>query len=144
MRYSISEVESFKHADSELLARLIDNLPKESEENEMEELHFEMNGSHFSVVEVDEDDCVSDGKYENGGTHYQLVEFDKTIKSYPCDESIVAKYNVEIFVGWYRTGSYYTDWYYMYDEPTVYQIQLETVPEQIIPEHQEVVIKPLG
>ena len=144
MRYSISEVESFKHADSELLATLIDNLPKESEENEMEEFYFEMNGLHFSAVEVDEDDCVSGGKYENGGTHYQLVEFDKNIRSYPCDESIVAKYDIEIFVGWYRTGSYYTDWYYMYDEPTIYQIQLETVPERIIPEHQEVKIKLLG
>ena len=87
---------------------------------------------------IAEDNIEDEGKYQNGGTHYQLVSYDPNITNYSSEESITSYYDIEVYIGYYRTGSYYTDWFYTYDIPTIHRIVIEEVAEVIIPAHKEV------
>lgn len=139
--YKLEEVSKFAKASDALIKNVKDNLPSEGENNEMEGFSFEFNGKNYAAIKVDNDEVISEGKYENGGSTYQLVEYDKEIASYPCEKSITAKYDISIYVSWYRTGSYYSDWYYSYDTPIIQRFFIKDVPEQIISAHKEVVLK---
>jgi len=99
------------------------------------ELDFELNGFGYSLCEYEEDDISDEGKYQYGGTTYQLVEFDKSIESYPDGNSTTKEFNLFIYVGFSRSGSYYSDWYYMYDEPTISKVEMKHVERKVIEAH---------
>lgn len=141
--YKLEDALTFTKASDELLKTIKEHLPGKSEYNEIEieGFKFEFRGECYSVTEIEEDDVISEGKYESGGTRYQLVKYDNTVCNYPCDENILEKYDVQIYITWYRTGSYYSDWYYSYDAPTIQRIKIVDVPEVIIPAHQEVKVE---
>jgi len=128
-------------ASEELIELVRESLPDDCTSRNMEVLEFELNGLSYAFCEVKTDEIVSDGKYENGGNTYQLLEFDKTIISYPCTKSITNTYDLLVYVGFSRTGSYYTDWYYEYDKPELQRVKVATVPEEVIPEHDEVCVE---
>lgn len=141
--YNLKDALTFTKASEELIQAIKEYLHGESEDNKVEDLNIQFNGEHYSVIEVEEDDVVSEGKYENGGITYQLIKYDATIYNYPCEENILEKYDIQIYLSWYRTGSYYSDWYYSYDAPILQRIIIKDVPEVVIPAHQEVEIKKL-
>lgn len=138
MKYNVEEALKFKHASDELINAVKLFWSGEDISNEdIEDLEFD--GKHFSLWQVDKDDIISEGKCEFGGEYWQLVEFKPTSITPYCSESnIVAKYNVQIYTGWYRSGSYYSDWYYEYDDAVYSRITLKDVPEVVIPAHKEV------
>jgi len=140
---SLENAKSFKETPEELITLVKENLPKECDTRGMEDFDVELNGRWYVLCEVEEDDIISEGKWESGGTTYQLVEFDKAIESYPCGKSITNEYDLLVYVGFGRSGSYFSDWYYEYDKPELKRIEIEVVPEQVIPEHEEISIKSL-
>jgi len=137
----VEEAKRFKATSEELIKLVKENLPEECSPRYMECIEFEIGNKSYALSEVEEDDVISEGKYEDGGTTYQLVEFDKTIASYPCIKSITGEYDLLVYVGFSRCGSYFSDWEYEYCEPLLQQITIETVPEQIMPEHDEIKVK---
>ena len=141
MRYELKEALKFAHASSELIKELKEHLPyKECEYNlsERNGCNFEFNGEHYDLVEVGEDPIEDEGKYQNGGTYYQLVKYDNNIDPWPSDESILEKYDVQVYLTYYRSGSYFSDWNYNYDLPILEKITIVDIPEVVIPAHQEV------
>lgn len=140
---NLEDVKNFKVTSEELIQKVKESLPNKCTSREMEIFEFDHNGKSFALCEVESDEIVSDGKYENGGNTYQLIEFNKRIVDYPCGESITNEYDLLIYVGFYRTGSFFTEWNYEYDFPVIKRIVTKPVPEQIIPAHDEIYIEKL-
>lgn len=141
MRYELNEALKFAHASDELIEELKKHLPyKECDKNliEYNGCHFKFNDEHYDLVEVGEDPIEDEGKYQNGGTYYQLVKYDNNIDPWPSDESILEKYDVQVYLTYYISGSYFSDWNYNYDLPIIQRITIVDVPEVVIPAHQEV------
>ena len=141
-RYNLDDALKFKHASDELIRELKKYLPNKELEKDPIEYHaygqFEFNEEYYDLILIAEDNIEDEGKYQNGGTHYQLVSYDPNITNYSSEESITSYYDIEVYIGYYRTGSYYTDWFYTYDIPTIHRIVIEEVAEVIIPAHKEV------
>lgn len=142
MTYELNEALKFKHASDELIEALKEHLPNEDmcEYNLIERngCRFVFNNEYYDLIEVGEDPIEDEGKYQNGGTYYQLVKYDNNIEPWPSDESILEKYDVQVYLTYYRSGSYFSDWNYNYDIPTLERITIVDVPEIVIPAHQEV------
>ena len=142
MTYELNEALKFKHASDELIEALKEHLPNEDmcEYNLIERngCRFVFNDEYYDLIEVGEDPIEDEGKYQNGGTYYQLVKYDNNIEPWPSDESILEKYDVQVYLTYYRSGSYFSDWNYNYDIPTLERITIVDVPEIVIPAHQEV------
>lgn len=141
MTYELEEALKFEKASAELIEALNNHFPKgDSEHNfiEYDGLDFEFNGEHYSVIEVGEDPTEDQGKYQYSGIYYQLVKYDPNIASWPCEKNILVKYDVQVYLSYSRTGSYYSEWYYQYEEPKLQLITIVDVPEVVIPAHQEV------
>ena len=142
--YKIEEVKKFAKASDVIIKELKNKFSEygfDSEDASIEELAFNFNGQNFALWNTDSEDWISDGKYESGGENYQLVSFDNSKIKYPCTKNITDYYNVVVNQSISRTGSYYTDWYYSYFEPTVSVLEIVTVAEVVIPEHEDVVYK---
>ena len=145
----VDEVKGFVVPNEDLITRLENTIfnerhNKEEEYSVCEGLIFKFNGINYGLIEVGEQQVTDEGKYQYGGETYQLVEFDKTITSYPCDKSITKKFNLFVDEGWSRSGSYFSDYYYTYEEPSLFSYDVTIVPEVVIPEHEEVVVKTIG
>ena len=104
-------------------------------------LIFEFNGINYGLIEVGEQPVTDEGKYQYGEETYQFVEFDKTITSYPCEKYIIKKFNLFVDEEWSRSGSYFSDYYYEYEKPSLFSYEVTIVPEVVIPEHEEAVVK---
>ena len=138
MTYELNEALKFKHASDELKEHLPNEDMCEYNLIERNGCRFVFNDEYYDLIEVGEDPIEDEGKYQNGGTYYQLVKYDNNIEPWPSDESILEKYDVQVYLTYYRSGSYFSDWNYNYDIPTLERITIVDVPEIVIPAHQEV------
>ena len=109
----------------------------------LENFCLEVDGTNYGLYCVEEGDWDDEGKYQYQYNLYQLSSFNKDIKNYLCDKSLIDKYN--LFVGQCvtRCGSYFSDYYYEYDKPDVSVAYVEHIPEVVIPAHNEVKLKEL-
>ena len=100
--------------------------------------YVEHDGISYSVIEVDESSWDDEGKYQYQNITYQLVSYNPEIESYPCDESIIDKYNLFFDLPVTRSGSYFSDYFYEYNKPVIRRGTIEHIPVKIIPAHEEV------
>lgn len=142
MTYELNEALKFKHASDELIEALKEHLPNEDmcEHNliERDGCRFVFDYEYYDLIEVGEDPIEDEGKYQYSGTYYQLVKYDNNITPWPSDKSILEKYNVQVYLPYSRSGSYFSDYFYMYNIPTLERITIVDIPEIVIPAHQEV------
>ena len=91
---------------------------------------------------IKENNWISEayGEYQHRVIQYQLCSFDKSICKFLCDRSITGIYNIVVSVMESRIGSHYTEWVHRYSIIGVERVEINHVPEQVIPEHDEVVI----
>ena len=148
-KIKVDEIKRFVIPNEELTSKLesiISNEIRNKDEDYSvcESLQFDFDGLDYALIEVYEDSISDEGKYQYGGEIYQLVEFDKAIASYPCEKSITKKFNLFVRENWTRSGSYFSDYYYTYEEPSLFSYDVTIVPEVVIPEHEEVVVKTIG
>ena len=87
------------------------------------------------------DDEIDEGKYTTGCRYYQLCSFDKEKANYPCKLSELDDYNVLVEIGYSKSGSYFSDYEWYFEDPVVKTIGIKVVPEVIVPEHEEVYYK---
>jgi len=106
------------------------------EHNALEEFVLEFNKKKYSTIVSEESNWNDEGKYQFKNITYQFVSFDDKEKPYVCGNNIIDKYNLFLDVPTSKTGSYYTEYYYQFDFPTVLEAKITTVPEVIIPEHK--------
>lgn len=98
---------------------------------------FELNGVNYDIVELDVTDWIDEGKYQYQDMTYQLVSFNNNEYDYSNENNIIDKFNLFFILPVTRSGSYFTDYYYQYDSPTIHRQKIIHVPEQIIPAHDE-------
>lgn len=148
-KIKVDEIKGFVVPNEDLITRLENTIfnerhNKDEDYSVCERLRFDFDGINYALIEVYEDSISDEGKYQYGGEIYQLVEFDKAIASYPCEKSITKKFNLFVRENWSRSGSYFSDYYYEYEEPSLFSYEVTIVPEVVIPEHEEVVVKTIG
>lgn len=141
---SVEELKQCKSATKDLIKAVNDRISEictsGAERNPIDqgEFRFTYNGNSYDVIEVEDSSWEDGGKYQYSDTTYQLVSFDKEVKACPCDENIIDRYDLFLNIGVTRSGSYYSDYWYAYDVPTISIAKLKHIPEQIIPAHDEV------
>lgn len=140
---TVRELKKCKKASDELIETikqyLNEKFPDKYDCPDMEDnFELEIDGVSYGILEEDESDWTDEGKYSYADKTYQLVSYDKNVSEYICDESIVDKYDLFINQCFSRSGSYFTDYYYQYNSPTVQVATIERVPEKVIKAHDEV------
>lgn len=141
MLVELKEVkEKLKVADSKVvkyLNDLFDTLSSDEGSGVAKGLKFEVDGIWYGTIQLESEEVSDEGKYQYGAENYQIVSFDKSKKSYPCDKSIINRFNLFVCESWCRSGSYYSDYCHMYDIPILFTYDIVTVPKVVIPEHEE-------
>lgn len=113
---------------AKLLKEIVEKL---SEENgSLEDLSVEVDGIAYGVTEHMIDKWDDEGKYQFTTEHGTLCSYDENYK-------VVDSFPIFLERGITRSGSYFSDYNYDYDDIQVYELHKVTVPEQIIPEHTE-------
>ena len=140
---TVEELRKCKKADAELIQavknRINEICSDYDERNHIEDgFGFENRGVCYDVKEGEESEWTDEGKYQYQDITYQLVSYDKNIEDYPNEESIIDRFDLFIILSVTRSGSYFTDYYYTYDKPTIQTATLVHIPEKIIPAHDEV------
>lgn len=140
MKLDLKDYYNITKASDEILDALIVEL-EEYKDAEIEDLEFKIEDGSYALIVNEEEEWISGGKYEYGGSSYQLVRYDSSIASYPTKKSIIYYYDIFVKQSIYRSGSYFSDWYYTYEEPAIYKVYIKKVSEVIIPEHEEIKFK---
>lgn len=140
---TVKELKKCKKASSELVETIKQYLKEKFSDEydcpDMEDnFELEIDGVSYGILEEDGSDWTDEGKYSYADKTYQLVSYDKNVSGYICDDSIIDKYDLFITQSFSRSGSYFTDYYYQYDSPTVQVATIERVPEKVIKAHDEV------
>lgn len=93
----------------------------------------------YSVIEVESTNWENDGsgKYYTQYITYQLVQYNSEIEKYPTEESVSEAFNIFFGLPVTKSGSYFTEWFYEYENPRTMQKKIVHIPEQIIPAHDE-------
>lgn len=143
---SVNLVNDYLSVPIELKEKFLSELKAvwDDERDVFEEFVLEFEEKKYSTIVANESDWNDEGKYQFKNITYQLVSFDDKEIPYVCKKNIIDKYNLFLDVPTSRTGSYYTDYYYGYTFPTVFEAKVTTVPEVIIPEHKVVEYVPVA
>lgn len=106
------------------------NLDYDSESDIVERgfLDFKLGDNVYWFSYFDKEDIDDDGKYQYGASNYQLMQNKSPMNLFVC-------------VGFCRSGSYFTEYYYEYYKPEVYTVVIEDIPEIIIPAHKNCTFK---
>lgn len=103
-------------------------------ESFLEDIGEEVNGSNYGVKVLDEGDWVGEGKYQYRTDIGVLCEFDDKW-------NVVKKFDIAVTSEIIRSGSYFTDYNYDYDDLGVNKIIKKVIPQQIIPERTVVTLE---
>ena len=143
--FDVNDVKDFKHITDDLIEIIRNKLemwPDYNENDRIErgEMDFEKDGVSYGYLYVDETSWDDEGKYQYQSITYQLVTYDSTNSkySYPCNNNIIDKFDLILTVPVTRSGSYFSDYNYFYDKPIISIVEVERIPEQIIPAHEDV------
>lgn len=129
MELTVEKVKKYTKVSQELLQELQDFITAHanSEVDLMEDFVMIYDGKNYSFEQIGESPWDDQGKYQYQDIDYILKDENGNYMN------ILAK------VGVIRSGSYFSDYYYEYDVPTLYIITTKTEPEVIIPEHEVVI-----
>ena len=143
--FTLEEVKKCKHVTDDLLEIVKNKLeawPSYCENNMIErgEMDFEKDGVSYSYLYIDETSWDDEGKYQYQAITYQLIAYDPTNSkySYPCNDNIIDKFDLILTVPVTRSGSYFSEYNYYYNNPSLSLVEIEQIPEKVIPAHEEV------
>ena len=146
MKIEIEKLKSLKEVDVDLLDVINVNLKefnktRDDEKDPLERFEFNLENIGFAFINRYESSWEDEGKYQYQELIGQLVAWDLNVEKYPCDKSIVERYNLFGRVPCSRNGSYYSEYYYSYEEIELFKYEIEHVEEVVIPAHDRAVIK---
>lgn len=149
MRFEVEELKTLKEVDQDLLDVINANLKefnknRNDEKDPLERFEFRLENIGFGFIYRYEGSWEDSGKYQYQEIIGQLVAWDFNKEGYPCDKSIVERYNLFGTVNCGRSGSYYSEYYYNYGEIHLFKYEVEHVEEVIIPAHDTTKIKSIS
>lgn len=100
----------------------------------LEDIGEEVNGVNYYVDVLDESDWIDKGKYQYRTDIGVLCE---------CDEkwNVVKMFDIAVTSKITRSGSYFSEYNYEYDNLVVNKIIKKVIPKQIIPERTVVTLE---
>lgn len=93
-----------------------------------------MNGANYGIKVFEEGDWIDEGKYQYRTDIGVLCEFDDKW-------NIVKMFDIAITSEITRSGSYFSEYNYEYDDFVVNKIIKKVIPKQIIPERTVVTLE---
>ena len=99
----------------------------------LEEISDEVNGKRYGFHIVDEGYWDDEGKYQFRNDIGILCEYDENWNA-------LKMFNIAATSSMTRSGSYFSEYYYEYDELTVNKVIKKIIPKQIIPEREVVTL----
>lgn len=142
---AVDDVKKFKHISDDLLDVIKEKLDMWTSYNENDriehgEMDFENDGVFYGYLYISETSWDDEGKYQYQDITYQLVAYNPEKQSYPCSDNIIDKFDLILNVPVTRSGSYFSEYSYYYDKPGLSIVEIEQIPEKVIPAHEEVKI----
>lgn len=105
-----------------------------NKESFLEDIGEEVNGTNYSVMVLDEGDWIDEGKYQYRTDIGVLCEFDDKW-------NVVKMFDIAVISEITRSGSYFTDYNYDYEDLEVNKIIKKVIPQQIIPERTVITLE---
>ncbi len=96
-------------------------------EHFLENIGEEINGVHYGVKVLEEGDWDDEGKYQYRTDIGVLCEYDN-------DWNMTKMFDIAVTSQMTRSGSYFSDYYYEYEDLEVNKIIKKVIPKQVIPE----------
>ncbi|MBS4902290.1 MAG: hypothetical protein KHZ96_07400 [Coprobacillus sp.] len=115
--------EELEHMDLEEAKKIVSHFDNE---DWYEELGAIIDGVEYGLDIVDVGDWIDGGKYQ-----YKDVT---GILCRTSEDDSVTEYDIAVTQYITRSGSYFSDYYYEYDQLQVNQLVQKIIPQQIIPE----------
>lgn len=103
-------------------------------ESFLEDIGEEVNGANYGVKVVDEGGWIDEGKYQYKTDIGVLCEFDEKW-------NVIKMFDIAVTSEITRSGSYFTDYNYDYDDLGVNKIIKKVIPQQIIPERTVITLE---
>ena len=103
-------------------------------ESFLEDMGEEVNGVNYGVKVIDEGDWIDEGKYQYRTDIGVLCEFDDKW-------NVVKMFDIAVVSEITRSGSYFSEYNYEYDNLVVNKIIKKVIPKQIIPERTVVTLE---
>ena len=103
-------------------------------ENFLEDIGEEINGTNYGVKVIDEGDWIDEGKYQYRTDIGVLCEFDDKW-------NVVKMFDIAVVSEITRSGSYFSEYNYEYDNLVVNKIIKKVIPRQIISERTVVTLE---
>lgn len=100
----------------------------------LEDIGEEVNGTNYGVKVIDEGDWIDEGKYQYRTDIGVLCEFDDKW-------NVVKMFDIAAVSKITRSGSYFSEYNYEYDNLVVNKIIKKVIPKQIIPERTVVTLE---
>lgn len=105
-----------------------------NKEGFLEDIGEEVNGTNYGVKILDEGDWVDEGKYQYRTDIGVLCEYDEKW-------NVVKMFDIAVISEITRSGSYFTDYNYDYEDLEVNKIIKKVIPQQIIPERTVITLE---
>lgn len=103
-------------------------------ESFLEDIGEEVNGTNYGVKVINEGDWIDEGKYQYRTDIGVLCEFDDKW-------NVVKMFDIAVVSEITRSGSYFSEYNYEYDNLVVNKIIKKVIPKQIIPERTVVTLE---
>ncbi len=103
-------------------------------EHFLEDIGEEVNGVNYGIKVLNEGNWDDEGKYQYRTDIGVLCEYDN-------DWNIVKMYDIAVTSQITRNGSYFSDYYYEYEDLEVNKIIKKVIPKQVIPEKTVITIE---
>ena len=105
-----------------------------NKESFLEDIGDEVDGVNYGVKVLDEGDWVDEGKYQYRTDIGVLCKYDDKW-------NVVKMFDIAVTSEITRSGSYFTDYNYDYEDLEVKKIVKKVIPKQIIPERTVVTLE---
>lgn len=103
-------------------------------ESFLEDIGEEVNGTNYGVNVLKEGDWIDEGKYQYRTDIGVLCKYDQKW-------NVVKMFDIAVTSEITRSGSYFTDYNYDYEDLEVNRIIKKVIPQQIIPERTVVALE---
>lgn len=105
-----------------------------NKDSSLEDIGEEVNGVNYGVEVLDESDWVDGGKYQYRSDVGVLCE---------CDDgwNVVKRFDIAVTSEITRSGSYFSEYNYEYEDLEVNKIIKKVIPQQIIPERTVITLE---
>ena len=103
-------------------------------ESFLEDISDEVNGANYGIKVFEEGDWIDEGKYQYRTDIGVLCEFDDKW-------NVVKMFDIAAVSEITRSGSYFSEYNYEYDNLVVNKIIKKVIPKQIIPERTVVTLE---